>query len=250
MSDCIPTADFASISTFPPQVKAPIVGLAVVLSVVVVVAVIVVVILVRKLYALKKVGGNLVANAAVGGVGGVIAPGLEEDFKGSVPGIRASKLPGKLPNSNLNISIGASVDTELLTHSLSMGLDVRMDANSPLFVVFNALPYASIIVNSKGVIVKANAASQVKWGYTIQELEGRFYKDLVSPKEIEARLQLVGNIGRTEKQIFAVDSFDVRKDGVEIEVEVLGSVIHIVGKEYVFIMTGHVCYNTKGERYK
>jgi len=238
MTDCIPAADFDSISTFPPAAKAPIIGLAVVFSVVVVVAVIVVVILVRKLYALKRVAGGLTANVE----------GVSADMKVIKPNVN-----GKLSASyemDLQASVTSSVP-EVLTNSLSMGLiDVSLDASSPFFAIFNVLPYAGLIVNTKGQIVKANPASKIKWGYNVKELEGRLYKDVIAPKEVGARLHKIEGLCGKEFELFEVDSFDVRKDGVEIEVEVIGTVIHIVGKEYIFIITGHVCYNSEGKRYK
>jgi len=282
MTDCIPLADFANIKTFPIQAKAPIIGLSVVLSVVVAVAVVVVVFLVRKLSALKKLGGDVGAHLKAGAVEvGSRVP--EVDVQGN--------LKGKLPDAKLNGSFGVAVDgiaaavevgidakeklldvkgkipdvgvvvngittgVELgmkggIQGSFSVDLDLGLDIQNPFFSVFNALPYAAVLLNAKGVIVKANAACRQKWGYPSAQLEGKLYKTLVSPKAVEARLEWIDTLIHGKAPSFEVDSFDVTFDRAEIEVEVIASVISILGKAYIFLITGHVCFNNKGQRYK
>jgi len=288
MADCIPIADFANIKTFPIQAKAPIISLAVVLSVVVTVAVIVVVFLVRKLSALKKVGGDVGAHLKAGAVA----------VSGNIPDVDVEGIKGKLPDTSLNKSLGVAVDgiaaaVELgydakdklldvkgklpdvkgvavgglavgvdkslefgagikgaIQGSFSVDLDIGLDVNNPFFVIFDALPYASVLLNAKGAIVKANAACKLKWGYPSAQLEGKLYKTLISPKALEARLELIDALIHGKRPAFEVDSFDITIDGVEVEVEVIGAVISILGKAYIFLITGHVCFNVKGQRYK
>jgi len=263
---CIPSADFASISTFPPQVKAPIVALSVVLSVVVVVAVIVVVFLVRKLSALKKVGDaglNLKANAAS------VGASVGASIVGGSPDIEAN-LRGKLPDMQVDVNrphvgidgaagaVGLAFDKAAglganfkgaVEGSLQVALDIGLELDNPFFSIFNALPFASILVDTNGVIVRANVACNKKWGYPSADLEGKLYKILVSPKELEARLASINGLIQGHAS-FALDSYDVRIDGAQIDVEVYGSLIRILGKAYVFIITGHVCYTASGKRYK
>jgi len=253
-SDCIPKADFGSISTFPIEAKGPIIGLAVVLSVVGAAAIVVIVLLVRKLQQLKKVGGDLGAklNASVGSVGGEIAGGIK-GAKDKLPDVKLDI------DKSLNIGIDAEgaaalgYDSALKLKGAIQGgieFDIGLDVNNPFFNIFNALPYASVLVDTKGVIVRANAAAKLKWGYPTGELDGKLYKILVSPKELEVRLGQIEALIRGEKPSFELDSFDVKIDGAQIEVEVYGSLLNILGKLYVFIITGHVCFTAKGDRYK
>jgi len=250
----------------PPEAKHPIIALAVVFSVVTTVAIIVVAILVKKLFDLKKIGGDASAYLKVH------AANVGTDLSGSVPDVEGLK--GKLPDMHVdvhkpNISVnpagavslgydktvefGANIGANLkgaLSGALNADLDIGLSVDNPFYVIFNALPYASILVDTRGIIVKANAACKLKWGYPSAELEGKLYKVLVSPKALDARLDLIDALVKARKPNFEIDSFDIRADGVEIEVEVIGTVIHILGKAYLFIITGHVCFDVSGRRYK
>jgi len=275
MGDCIPSGSLngVSISALPPSIKGPIIGLSVVFSVVVVVSVIVVVFLVRKISNLKKVGGEIGGKIKTGGinVAGDIEGGIEGGVDVGLKGVKDVK--GKLPdvdiNRNINVSVDVDVDAsarvagEIATRvkgaldgaidgALSADLRLGLDVESPFFSVFNALPYASLLLNANGVIVKANPAAKLKWGYNIGDLEGKLqYKVLVSPKEVEVRLGQIDALVKGKIPSFEIDGFDVRADGgAQIEVEVIGSLIRILGKVYVFLITGHVCFTKKGERYK
>jgi len=261
--DCIPSANFHSIKTFPPAAKAPIIGLAVVFSVVVVVAVIVVVFLVRKISQLKKVGvdagAKLKANAA--SIGGNIEGGIEGGIE------VGGKLKEKLPDVNvdkLSVGVHAGIDGAYdktvdiggkIKAGLEGGLDLEvnlgLEVDNPFFTIFNALPYASVLIDTKGVIVRANLASNMKWGIPAADLHGRLYKTLVSPKGLEARLGAIDAVVKGNMPSFELDGFDIKIDGsAEFEIEVYGTIIHILGKAYIFIITGHVCFTRSGDRYK
>jgi len=259
MTDCIPKSHFNSIHTMPPEAKNPIIALSVVFSVVTFVAIIVVFILVRKLMALKKVGSDVGSHLKAH------APGYGTDLSIDVDGVKG-KLPNVKtdlhgPNVNMNgvsgaVSVGFDKAADFggnikaaLKGGVNVELDIGLDIDNPFYVIFNALPYASLLVNTKGVIVKANPAARFKWGYPSAELEGKLYKTLVSPRELNARSELIDDLFKVKKP-FEIDSFDQKIDGVEVEVEVVGSLVTILEKSYAFLITGHVCFNAQGKRYK
>jgi len=253
MGDCIPSSDFGSVSTMPAAAKNPIIGLSVVFSVVVVVAVVVVVILVRKLMQLKKLGAD--ASASLKGYGTDISS--EIDVKGKLPDLDVHR-----PNLSVDVSADAKLALNKAVEvggNIKAGLkgainaewDIGLDLDSPFYVIFNAIPYASVLVDKKGLVVKANPACRAKWGYSASaDLEGKLYKNLVAHAAVDARLDLIDAVFKGKKPNFEVDSFDLKVDGTEVEVEVLGSLVNILGKAYVFIITGHVCFDASGRRYK
>jgi len=275
MGDCPPSGSanihWGSLSGFPAQAKNPIIALSVVFSVVVVVSVIVVVFLVRKIMQLKKVGTDAGARLKVN------APDVDLNSSIHVPDLEADlkNLKGKVPNVDVNVhkprisaSIGADIGADIsgglhagFDKTVELGkaaihavgnaeLDIGLSLDHPFYVLFNSLPYASILVDTKGIIVRANNAVRLKWGYASADLEGKIYKTLVSPRNLDVRMELVDELIKGKKVNFDVDGFDQKIDGVEIEVEVLGTVIHILGKTYLFIITGHVCYTANGKRHK
>jgi len=225
------------------------------LSVVVVVAIIVIVFLVRKLSQLKNSIGNagakLSANAA--SIGG--------NIKDKLPDVDANIDLKKNLSVDVEAGIGAGFDKVVDfgaqmkgavegAVNVNVDLDIGIDASNPFFSIFNALPYASLLVNTKGVIVRANLAAREKWGYPQEELQGKLYKLIVGPKELDARIGNIEQLLKGERPHFEIDSYDVTVDGKQIEVEVAGSLVRILGKTYVFLITGHVCFTSKGERQK
>jgi len=256
MSNCVPSTDInghVDIGSLPPAIKGPIIGLSVVFSVVVVVAVIVIVILVKKLRDLKK---------GISGVGSKVAVGAVKvgaDIKEKMPEVDVNV---KRPDISVDVEAGFDKVVDFGAHlkgaldgavNVAIDLDIGIDASNPFFTIFNALPYAALLVNTKGVIVRANLAARDKWGYPQEELQGKLYKVVVSPKELDARIAQIEQLLKGVKASFEIDSVDIKLDGKvqqEIDVEVAGSIIRILGKTYVFLLTGHVCFTAKGERQK
>lgn len=256
MGDCIPTSDFDSISTFPPAAKQPIIALAVVFSVVTTVAIVVVAVLIWKLYQLRTIGAKLQSN--VSGISGKMPDVDVEGLKGKLPDVAVDiHKPNISVDPSGAVSLGYDKTLEFganvkgaLHGALNAELNLGLSLDNPFYVIFNALPYASILVDERGIVVKANVVSKLKWGYPSAELEGKLYKTLVSPRALDARMDLFDDLLKGRKPSFEIDSFDQKIDGAEIEVEVIASAIHIAGKLYLFIITGHVCYDATGRRHK
>ncbi len=95
--------------------------------------------------------------------------------------------------------------------------------------VFYGNPAATVLIDLKGKVLDVNPQFTTLFGYTIEEIRGKDLNELVVPKgrvEEGRRLDLIA----AEKGYMNFEGVRVRKDGIEVNVQISGSPLIFQGK--------------------
>lgn len=109
--------------------------------------------------------------------------------------------------------------------------------------LFENSPESIAIIDQEDRVVKVNHRFTEMFGYSLDEVQGRYINDLVVPAELLEEGEEVSNAVMNNK-VVEKDTLRRRKDGALLEVFILGYPIVVMGK----LVGGYVIYRDISER--
>ena len=140
-----------------------------------------------------------------------------------------------------------TLNMKLQEHSIARERDKRLltESEHQHRQIFESVTDAMLIFNIDGVIVKANPAAYVTYGYQNDELIGLTGKDIVHPdyhhlfELFQQQLKDEGN--------FHAESLDIHKDGTTFNVEVHGTTIIFNGETHLLAVVRDISERKQAE---
>lgn len=111
--------------------------------------------------------------------------------------------------------------------------------------IFESVTDAMLIFNNDGVIVKANPAAYVSYGYQNDELIGLTGRDIIHP-DYHHRFELFQQQLKNEGE-FHAESVNVRKDGSNFDTDVHGTRITFKGKTHLLAVVRDISKRKRTE---
>ncbi len=115
--------------------------------------------------------------------------------------------------------------------------------------IFDNSPLGIPVVNSKGVIVKANLAFEEMMGYLPGELIGKRIVDITHPDDVALFNTLMDKLFATKEKVVRFKKRNLKKNGEILELEVTSVLIHsFSGKPFVFNMAEDITEKNASKR--